>query len=567
MNLNCKNSALLAAMLITLQTIFCPVTATSTSSILAHGRTLDENDFIQSSNGLYIVVMQPDGNLVGYLYPSMYVFWAADTNDITSAPYTLVMQTDDNLVIYGNGTDIWSTDTKDKGNHTAYLKIMDNRNIVVINNITNEIIWESETTYKETTLQPSISPNSQTKTFERTIGWYSNWTSTIVPQNETAKQTNTSQSSGSGNIETSRTNSSSSSSASEANDIGHGSKTLETIVEDLEEFSIYFVCFLCICCVFLIVASCVYENYYSNPIVPINAENGQNEIVNTNSNDLNIFLPHKMQHFIFVRVFVTLYDIFADFAYGVYLLYVLSVHSGKNDSKFSFLVSIVVFYILFWVLFVVNNGLIITKMFAKEFGTRNYHLFSNFCKCDNESILTAKNGNGPNNSNSDSNQMQLNALRKRKESKANREFKAWFKKHGARSGLVATIYTLSVFNVELIELLTSKVFNLQVFSAPFQFETIYYLKTSIIISIFIENLPQILVQLIVRVNTSDDGTQESKFTFLNLSFLFVSIFEIVQMIMTALVWKLAHVSGQSQDMDSRTQTKPSSNVDNSYVKL
>ena len=47
-------------------------------------------------------------------YNSNFV-WATWTQSSGSAPYTLDMQTDGNLVLYGNGDPLWSSDTSELG--------------------------------------------------------------------------------------------------------------------------------------------------------------------------------------------------------------------------------------------------------------------------------------------------------------------------------------------------------------------------------------------------------------------------------------------------------------------
>jgi len=67
---------------------------------------MQAGDYLQ--NGSYRMVMQGDGNLVGYTQASRPV-WASNTNGNT--PDVLALQSDGNLVLYGGGRALWQSGT------------------------------------------------------------------------------------------------------------------------------------------------------------------------------------------------------------------------------------------------------------------------------------------------------------------------------------------------------------------------------------------------------------------------------------------------------------------------
>ena len=97
------------------------------------GETLTQDDSLSSTNGLYRLTLQSDGNLV--LYDTLNkAQWNTATNGKGKAPYKLVMQTDNNLVLYDSAnTPLWSTRTQNKPG-VAYLTLQDDRNVCVYNN-------------------------------------------------------------------------------------------------------------------------------------------------------------------------------------------------------------------------------------------------------------------------------------------------------------------------------------------------------------------------------------------------------------------------------------------------
>ncbi|AWV35185.1 lectin [Paenibacillus odorifer] len=92
---------------------------------LLPGQKLDKGQSIQSSNGLYTLILQQDGNLV--IYSQGKAIWASNTAG--RAVSQAIMQTDGNFVIYGYPNAVWATGTN--GWNNAYIVMQDDGNLVV----------------------------------------------------------------------------------------------------------------------------------------------------------------------------------------------------------------------------------------------------------------------------------------------------------------------------------------------------------------------------------------------------------------------------------------------------
>ena len=117
--------------------------AVSGGDTLAAPNWLQPNGFLMSKNQRYKLIMQTDGNLVGY--EGTKPFWASNTNG-RSGRYA-IMQSDGNFVIYVNGPKpmsgpIWASNTNGKGGVRVVMQ--DDRNIVIYNTV-NAPIWASNT--------------------------------------------------------------------------------------------------------------------------------------------------------------------------------------------------------------------------------------------------------------------------------------------------------------------------------------------------------------------------------------------------------------------------------------
>jgi hypothetical protein len=107
---------------------------------LVAGEKLKQGEKLVSENAKYSLVMQGNGNLVGY--EGDRAFWSSKTNGMGEKPYQALMQSDGNFVVSGNGTPAWATDTLGKGG--SLLKLQNDRNIVMYDN-NNESVWSSGT--------------------------------------------------------------------------------------------------------------------------------------------------------------------------------------------------------------------------------------------------------------------------------------------------------------------------------------------------------------------------------------------------------------------------------------
>lgn len=100
------------------------------SDRLTSGQSLPSGQYLRSTNGKYIVLLQGDGNLVIYT-PGYHVLWASHSGGkgATSA----VMQGDGNLVLYTSGNaPVWHTATN--GNGASYLIMQNDGNFVIYTN-------------------------------------------------------------------------------------------------------------------------------------------------------------------------------------------------------------------------------------------------------------------------------------------------------------------------------------------------------------------------------------------------------------------------------------------------
>jgi len=117
------------------------------------GQSLPMNIPLRSPNGAYFLVLQVDGNLVGYTscdFRKENAFWASNTAGKGAAPFRLDMQMDGNLVVYDRDSKpTWSSHThgnKDSGQRD-YLIIQDDRNVVVYRGADNNVRWASNTEF------------------------------------------------------------------------------------------------------------------------------------------------------------------------------------------------------------------------------------------------------------------------------------------------------------------------------------------------------------------------------------------------------------------------------------
>jgi hypothetical protein len=104
---------------------------------LQAGQVLPAGDYLLSPGGQYTLDMQTDGNLV--VYGNGCVIWASGTEGTGNGDY-LAMQTDGNLVIYTSaGVPVWATGTEGSGS-ADYLAMQADGNLVV-NTSAGQALW------------------------------------------------------------------------------------------------------------------------------------------------------------------------------------------------------------------------------------------------------------------------------------------------------------------------------------------------------------------------------------------------------------------------------------------
>lgn len=102
-------------------------------------RELAQGQKLTSRNQAHILVMQHDGNLVHY--NGGRAVWSSETGGKGSGPYCLVLQEDNNAVVYGQGGSvIWATNTNGRGSAPARFVMQDDGNIVMYG-ASGKVIW------------------------------------------------------------------------------------------------------------------------------------------------------------------------------------------------------------------------------------------------------------------------------------------------------------------------------------------------------------------------------------------------------------------------------------------
>ncbi|MFD5404910.1 D-alanyl-D-alanine carboxypeptidase family protein [Streptomyces griseorubiginosus] len=127
-----------------------PAQAAEAAHALRGGQSLATGGRLQSPDGRYTLIMQTDGNLV--LYPgSNPALWASGT---AGHPGTVAqMQTDGNLVLYAPGhVPIWASSTA--GHPGAYLELQNDGNAVIYRDPGHVAIWASRTSGGGTSATP-----------------------------------------------------------------------------------------------------------------------------------------------------------------------------------------------------------------------------------------------------------------------------------------------------------------------------------------------------------------------------------------------------------------------------
>ena len=116
-----------------------PASAAAGDSTLSAGQELQAGQELISAGGQYALVMQTDGNLV--VYGNGCVIWASNTTGTGSHDY-LAMQGDGNLVIYqAGGKPVWASNTAGTGSGNR-LAMQVNGNLVVYTSASKPV-WAS----------------------------------------------------------------------------------------------------------------------------------------------------------------------------------------------------------------------------------------------------------------------------------------------------------------------------------------------------------------------------------------------------------------------------------------
>lgn len=130
--------------------LVCCFCSALTKNTLSVGQRLNEGQSLTSSNGVYFVTMQGDGNLVVYRRGGAggnEAIWWSRTAGACCGGFSLVMQGDNNLVMYSSrkasGGAVWSSRSICRS--TPARAVMQNDGNFVIYAGDNSAIWASGT--------------------------------------------------------------------------------------------------------------------------------------------------------------------------------------------------------------------------------------------------------------------------------------------------------------------------------------------------------------------------------------------------------------------------------------
>lgn len=114
--------------------------AGGTSGVLRSGQALAPNQSLTSPSGQYSLVCQSDGNLVLYDNSTSSAYWASLTTG--RSVNQCIMQSDGNLVVYGGSGSVWNSSTF--GHSGAYLAVQNDRNVVIYA-ANGQALWATNT--------------------------------------------------------------------------------------------------------------------------------------------------------------------------------------------------------------------------------------------------------------------------------------------------------------------------------------------------------------------------------------------------------------------------------------
>lgn len=116
---------------------------TDIGNTLANGKTMRKNHALRSTNGRYRAVMQDDGKFLIFdtgVTPRKQIWSMNVTNRADSK---VMMQTDNNFVLYGPlGTALWASATNGKGSGAASL-VMEDTGALVVYDSSKKVLWSS----------------------------------------------------------------------------------------------------------------------------------------------------------------------------------------------------------------------------------------------------------------------------------------------------------------------------------------------------------------------------------------------------------------------------------------
>ena len=238
-----------------------------------------------------------------------------------------------------------------------------------------------------------------------------------------------------------------------------------------------------------------------------------------------IYLPKKIQHFSIFTFGLTVYDIFNDASTSVMLYYFVNQTNCQINKYHKYHLECIIMFVVHLsclMLSCILNIYIIRKMFLMEFMKSGPKLGRNYDYSNSQ------------------------------------EFRDWFKHYASRNVLFFFVCAFSAFNIELMAIFTSKTFNLNLFCAPFTFETIKFLKLQSIFAILFENIPQLTIQLIIlHIGIAKNDTLS---VFNTISIVW-SILDILQMFIAFIIWQAVHkthkqtIAFDDSEMDSFSSHK------------
>merc|ERR1712096_39428 len=130
------SSGLLSYLLSSCRLLYKYLYLVKTMNVLRNGQRLLNGQNLFSSNRSYKLCVQTDGNLVVYKsnYPTGQdiPIWSSQTWQKGVGPYSLVMQNDNHLCLYGgNGQCTWANDVYGYGHGNCFARMQDDGNFVV----------------------------------------------------------------------------------------------------------------------------------------------------------------------------------------------------------------------------------------------------------------------------------------------------------------------------------------------------------------------------------------------------------------------------------------------------